>query len=177
MLPFVGLHLRHFRKNYQRLARPPSRTRWRHGAERLIPTLRRGRLYGRSRFPLDPWRDHQPEKHEHSLIDPQDIRIVQPADTPTNLGFRNRGDFVHHQTARRVQAVALVRRYSQAEQRRLGFIGCEGANRDGVRRVKAIVLHDDDEARLARIVLAAGDGPDVAAPDSSPQSATASMNA
>jgi hypothetical protein len=42
---------------------------------------------------------------------------------------------------------------------------------------EAIVLDDENGARLARIVLGPGNGPDVAAPHSSPQSDTASMNA
>jgi hypothetical protein len=39
-----------------------------------------------------------------------------------------------------------------------------------------MLLNEDDRARLARVSLAAGDGPDVAALHSSPQFAAASMN-
>jgi hypothetical protein len=65
----------------------------------------------------------------------------------------------------------------QADQRRLGAIGGESADGDGIRGVEAIVLNDDDQARFARVGLATGDSPDVAPPHSSIQSDTASMNA
>src|SRR6202012_5678203 len=50
-------------------------------------------------------------------------------------------------------------------------------DRNRVRRVKGVVLHDDDGARLARIIFGTRDGPDVSSPHSSFQSDTASMNA
>ncbi len=79
-----------------------------------------------------------------------------------DLGLGDCGDFVRHQATRHTQTVTRVWLYRQAEQRRLRLVGGEGTDRDGVRRVKAIVLHDDDGARLAGILLAASDGPDVA---------------
>ena len=111
------------------------------------------------------------------MIEPQNILDVPPADTRADLGLWDGGDLVHHQAARREQAVTLVRLDGQADQRRLGAIGGESADGDGVRGVEAIVLKDDDRARLARVGLATGDSSDVAPPHSSTQSDTASMNA
>ena len=122
-------------------------------------------------------RDGQSEKHEHGLIESQDILVVQPADTCTNLGLGDSGDLIHRQAARRAQAVALVRLDWQAEQRRVRLVSGEGADRDRVGGVEAVVLNNDDGAWLPGIILAAGDGPDVATLHSSPQSDTASMNA
>ena len=58
----------------------------------------------------------------------------------------------------------------------------EGADRDGVSSVETVILKDDDGPRLARIVLAARNGPDVAASHSSRSGSavkadTVSMNA
>jgi len=56
-----------------------------------------------------PPRGCQPEEHEKSLIEPQNIFVIQPADSRANLRLWDSGDLVRHQTARRAQAVALVR--------------------------------------------------------------------
>jgi hypothetical protein len=88
-----------------------------------------------------------------------------------DLGLGYGGDLVYHQPAGRTQAVALIRLDDEAEQRCVGRIGGEGANGDGVGRVETVVLHDDDRARLASVILAARDGPDLAAPHSSSRSA------
>ena len=82
--------------------------------------------------------------------------IVQPADTRADFRLRNGGDLVDHQTARGLQAVARVRGHRQTEQRRVRLIRGEGADGDGVGRVEAVVLKDDDRARFPGIALAAG---------------------
>ena len=61
-------------------------------------------------------------------------------------------------------------------------VGRKRADRDGFSSVETVILKDDDGPRLARIVLAAGNGPDVAASHSCPSTSstnvdTASMNA
>ena len=61
--------------------------------------------------------------------------------------------------------------------RSFGLVSGEGADGDRVRRIESVVLHDDDGARLTRVILAARDRPDVAAPHSSSRSDTASINA
>ena len=101
------------------------------GGERPISTLGRARLHGRSRLPLAPWRDSQPEEHENRQIELQDILVVQPADARADLGLGNSGVLVHHQARRCVQAIALVRLDGQTEQWRVGLVGGEGADRGG----------------------------------------------
>jgi hypothetical protein len=58
----------------------------------------------------------------------------------------------------------------------------ERANGNGVRRIEAVVLHDNHGPRLARVRFAVGDDSDIAAPRSSPPSSKSiadmtSMNA
>src|SRR5690349_16697859 len=54
----------------------------------------------------------------------------------------------------------------------IGWIGGEGANGDGVGRVETVI-----RARLACVILVAGDGPDLASSHSSSRPDTALMKA
>jgi hypothetical protein len=63
---------------------------------RLISTLAPG---CRSCLLLGSGRHRQSKKHEHSLIESQDIFVIQPADARANLGLGNGGDLVHYQAA------------------------------------------------------------------------------
>src|SRR5262249_11516039 len=127
--------------------------------------------------PSGPRRHRHAEEHGHGLIEPHHVLVIEPPDLRAHLRLGTGGDLAHHQAAGGAQAVALVRLHHKTEQRRVGRVGGEGANRDGVGAAETVVLHDDGGARLARIVLASGDGPDLAAPHASPQSETASMKA
>ena len=71
----------------------------------------------------------------------------------------------------------LVRLDGQAKQGGFGLVAGEGANSDGIRRVEAVILHDNRGARFTGIVFAARDRPDIAPPHSSFQSDIASINA
>ena len=73
--------------------------------------------------------------------------------------------------------LAVVRLNRRPEPWRLGPVWCEYAHRNGIRDVEALVLHDDDWACIARVILAARYGPDVTAPCSSPASDTVSVDA
>ena len=89
--------------------------------------------------PRCPGRDGQPEENQDRLIEAQDILVVQPADMGTDFGLWNGGDLVHHQPGGEKQPVAFTRLHGQAEQRRVGPIGGEGADRDRVRGVEAVI--------------------------------------
>ena len=75
------------------------------------------------------------------------------------------------------QSIALVRLDSKPEQRCVRVVGRKRANRDGLSSVETVILNDDDGPRFARIVLAARNGPDLAAPHSAMSVDTESMNA
>ena len=55
--------------------------------------------------------------------------------------------------------------------------GRKGPDRDGIGGIESVVRQDDHRPRLAGVVLAASDGPDLVALHSSCQSETESMNA
>lgn len=105
------------------------------------------------------------------------ICLIQAADPRSDPGFRDGRDLVHHQPTGRAQAVPRVGGDGEAKQRRLSFVRRENAEGDRVGGIETILLEDDRWAWLARIPLAAGDGPNLAPPHASPQSVTASMNA
>ena len=54
------------------------------------------------------------------------------------------------------QPITFARHDLEPEQRRFGFVGSEGADGDGHRRIEGVVLHDDHGSRLPRIVRAPG---------------------
>jgi hypothetical protein len=70
-----------------------------------------------SRSRLRAWRNSQSEKDEYGLIDPKDIPVVKPPDTLPELGLRHSCDLVHHQAARQMQAIVLVRLYEQSNEK------------------------------------------------------------
>jgi hypothetical protein len=110
-------------------------------------------------------------------VEPDHVLVVEPPDAVADFGLGNRGDLVNHQRGRRAQPVALVRLHEKPKQGRVGRVRGEGADRDLIRSVEAVVLHYDDGARLASIVLAARDCPNLSTFHSSYQLDTASMNA
>src|SRR2546425_4378407 len=89
--------------------------------------------------------------------------VIESTKTRPELRLRHRGDLVHHQAAGRPQAVPFVGLDGEAEQRSIGGVRCEGADRYGGGRVEPVILHDDDGAGLPRIVFPAGSSPDLAA--------------
>ena len=95
------------------------------------------------------------------------VGVHEPSDAAAQLHFRDRRDLVDHQARGRPQAVRLVRFDSEAEQRSVGWIAREGADGDGLGGVEAIILHDHQRTRLARVVSASGSSPDLSALHSS----------
>jgi hypothetical protein len=92
--------------------------------------------------------------------------VVELAQSFPNLSLGDGGDFVDHQTACHAKTVLGIWLNDQPKQRCLGRIGREGANRDRRCGIKPIVLQDNSRSRLSRIVLSAGDTPNLAAPHS-----------
>ena len=94
----------------------------------------------------------------------------------TYFGFRDGDDLVHHHPAGGAKAITLTRRHEKAKQRRVGLVRSEGANSDRICPVEAIILDDNDQARLTRVILTTGNRPNLPSLQSS-RSETASMNA
>ncbi len=85
-----------------------------------------GRLATRSRYSsclLDSRRRSQSKEYEHSLIEAQDILVVQASDMRTDLGFRDCGYLVHHEAAGDAQSIALVRLDRKPEQGCVRLVG------------------------------------------------------
>src|SRR5205085_2039122 len=101
----------------------------------------------------------------------------QPADPLAKFGFWDGCDPVHHQAAGPLQTIALTGLHQKTKQRCFCWIGREGTDRDRDRGVETVILDDHGVARLADIVLAAGNCPDFSPSHPSPQSETVSMNA
>jgi len=148
---YLFLILEYVGENFGRTLRPPFQSLSGHcvcGA--LRQDLPRSRRYSSFPFPACSRRHRQTQEHHNFLVEPNHILVVQPADPLADLGLRDGGDLVHRQPGRGAQAVALARLHRQPEQGRLGRVRGEGADRDGVRRIEAVILHDDDGAGFVR---------------------------
>ncbi len=105
----------------------------------------------------------------------------RPICAPT-LDFGTVSYLIHHEVAWGAQSIPLIRLDRKTERRCVRVVGRERADGDGFSPVETVILKNDDGPRLARIVLAARDGPDVAASHSWPAASSmdvdiASMNA
>src|ERR1700733_13468944 len=117
------------------------------------------------------------QEDEHGTVQTHHIFIAKTPDTHADLRLWHGGDLVHHQAARCPEAIRFIRFDRQTKQGGVGRVGREGADRDGGRGVEPIILQDHDRARLARITLAGGDGPNLAAFHSASQKAPSSETA
>ena len=107
-------------------------------------------------------------------------RISSSSNLPTRARTLVLEAVVSLSTIRRQATRKPLRSFGSTGKRNRGGFGLvrgEGADRDRVGCVEAIILNDDDRAWLDGVVLAAGHGSDIATLHSSPQSDTASMNA
>lgn len=116
------------------------------------------------------------EEHEDRATEADEFLVAESADRLAELGARHGRDLVDHEAARLPQPVHVVWLDPKPEQRGFGRIGREGAHRDRVRTVKAIVLDYRNWSWLADVLRARYCGPDLPALQSSSR-LTASMNA
>jgi hypothetical protein len=124
----------------------------------------------------------QSKEYQRGLIEAQGILVVEAPDWRADPGFRNGGRLVHHKAASDASSIALVRFDSKPE--------C-GASVSSVVNARIVMDSvpsnlsspgDDDGPRLARIIVAARNDPDVAASHACRSASTinvdtASMNA
>jgi hypothetical protein len=118
-----------------------------------------------------------PDRRQHGTVETRDVFVVQPTHELADLGLWRSADLVDRQTGGHPQTIAFGPADRQAKQRRFGLVGRESADRDRAREVEAILLDDDDRARLARVVVAASECPDFAALHSSFKIEVESMKA
>src|SRR5436190_7284297 len=106
----------------------------------------------------------EPEEDEHGTAEPNHVVIAEATELVSQLRAGHGRDLVDHQAAGAAEPVSLVGFDPQAKQRGLGRVGREGANRDGVSGIEAVVLDDNHWAGFADVSTPRGCRPDLAAP-------------
>ncbi len=116
------------------------------------------------------------KEHHDRPAKSDEFFVAEFADAITEFRTWDGGDLVDHEAAGLPESIGVVRLDSEPEQRRFSGVGCEGADRHGIRCIEMIVLHDRYRTWLADVAGARRSGPDLASPQSSSM-LTASMNA
>ena len=101
----------------------------------------------------------QTQKNKDGLIDALYIFDIEMPDAVSEFIFWYCGDLINHESRKSVEAVAFVRRNRNAKQRRLSWIGCHDADRDGFGGIEAVILQNDRRPRLTGVILCPGDRP------------------
>ena len=74
------------------------------------------------------------------MIDALYIFGIEVPDAVSEFIFWHCGDLINHESRKSVEAVAFVRRNRNPKQRRLSWIGCHDADRDGFGGIEAVIL-------------------------------------
>jgi hypothetical protein len=82
----------------------------------------------------------QTQKNKDGLIDALYIFDIEMPDAVSEFIFWYCGDLINHESRKSIEAVAFVRRNRNAKQRRLSWIGCHDADRDGFGGIEAVIL-------------------------------------
>ena len=82
----------------------------------------------------------QTQKNKDGLIDALYIFDIEMPDAVSEFIFWYCGDLINHESRKTIEAVAFVRRNRNAKQRRLSWIGCHDADRDGFGGIEAVIL-------------------------------------
>ena len=82
----------------------------------------------------------QTQKNKDGLIDALYIFDIEMPDAVSEFIFWYCGDLINHESRKIIEAVAFVRRNRNAKQRRLSWIGCHDADRDGFGGIEAVIL-------------------------------------
>ena len=142
---------------------------------RVVPAIHRGRR--RRANVSSPHYPARPRKIRIARFQPHNIGIVQFPHGPTQARPRHCRDRVDHQGRPRSQPICCRRLNPRAKNWRICISAREAADCDRACRVEAVILDNDDGARLAGITRPSGHGPDFVAPESSASTEIPSMNA
>ena len=82
----------------------------------------------------------QTKKNKDGLIDALYIFDIEMPDAVSEFIFWYCGDLINHESGKSIEAVAFVRRNRNTKQRRLSWIGCHDADRDGFGGIEAVIL-------------------------------------
>src|SRR5215471_6860357 len=78
------------------------------------------------------------QEDEDSTIQPHHILVIEAPNACADFCFRNRRDFVHHQSADGAQAVSLAWPDGYTKQRSIGWVSGECAHCDRIRHVETV---------------------------------------
>ena len=101
----------------------------------------------------------QTQKNKDGLIDALYIFDIEMPDAASEFIFWYCGDLINHESRKSVKAVAFVRRNRNAKQRRLSWISCHDADRDGFGGIEAIILENHRRPWLTGVILRPSDRP------------------
>jgi hypothetical protein len=82
----------------------------------------------------------QTQKNKDGLIDALYIFDIEMPDAVSEFIFWYCGDLINHESRKSIEAVAFVRRNQNPKQRRLSWIACHDADRDGFGGIEAVIL-------------------------------------
>ena len=82
----------------------------------------------------------QTQKNKDGLIDVFYIFGIEMADAVSEPISWYCGDLIDHESRKSIETVAFIRRDRNAKQRRLSWIGCHDADRDGFGGIEAVIL-------------------------------------
>jgi hypothetical protein len=82
----------------------------------------------------------QTQKNKDGLINALYILDIEMPDAMSESIFWHCGDLINHESRKSIEAVAFARCNRNAKQRRLSWIGCHDADRDGFGGIKAVIL-------------------------------------
>ena len=82
----------------------------------------------------------QTQKNKDGLIDALYIFGIEMPDAVSEFIFWYCGDLINHEARKSIETVAFVRRNRNAKQRRLSWIRCHDADRDGFCGIEAVIL-------------------------------------
>jgi hypothetical protein len=102
------------------------------------------------------------KEYENGAIQPRHVLICKTPDFSHQLHSEHRRNLIDHQPTRRTEPISSIRFDFDTKQWRPCRISREGANSYGIRVIETIILNDHDRTRLARIVRAARNRPNLA---------------
>ena len=95
------------------------------------------------------------------MIDTFHVFGVEIPNAVSEFIFWHGRDLIDHKSRKSIKAIAFVGRNQNAEQRRISWIVGNGADRNGFRGIEAVILQNDCRSRLAHVILATGERPNL----------------
>ena len=102
------------------------------------------------------------KKNGHGAVTPQHVLIGKTCNLFPKFRLRNRRNLVNHQSTSSTQSIFAIRFDSEAKPWRFHWICSERADRNGFCLIESIILNDYRRTRVAGIVFASRNRPNIA---------------